>query len=167
MKKAFIVGVMGGGEADPELMKTAEELGAKIAESGWVLLNGGRNAGVMAASARGANRKGGLTIGILPDQDDRYAAPDIHIPIVTGMGNARNIINVLSSNVVVALPGGPGTFSEIALALKAGKPLILMGAFFAEIRNTSFFSLYDKTGKLVFADTPEDVIQKIKALCMA
>ena len=125
--RRIVVGVMGGGDgATAETCRLAGELGAAIALAGWVLLCGGRNAGVMDAAARGAAASGGLTIGILPDSNLERASPAIQIPILTGMGDARNQINVLSSQVVIALSGGAGTLSEIALALKAEKPVILL-----------------------------------------
>lgn len=126
-ERPLIVGVMGGAQVDEAAMEIAYRLGALIAGNGWVLLNGGRNQGVMAASAKGAAENGGLTIGILPDDNVAQASAHIRIPICTGMGSARNTINVLSSDVVVACPGGTGTLSEIALALKHGKPVITIG----------------------------------------
>jgi len=126
-KRPFIVGVMGGSQADEAVMRTAYRLGELIAGRGWILLNGGRNAGVMDASARGAAEHGGLTIGILPDATHHQASAYVRVPICTGMGSARNSINVLSSDVVVACPGGAGTLSEIALALKHGKTVITIG----------------------------------------
>ena len=122
-----VVGVMGGGIASEETLALAEELGREIASAGWVLLNGGRDAGVMAASARGAAEAGGLVVGVLPGEDRDGASPHLSVAVVTGMGEARNAINVLSSDVVVALPGGAGTLSEIALARKAERPLLLLG----------------------------------------
>lgn len=127
MKRKPVIGVMGGGVADAATTVLAEELGAAIAQEGWILLNGGRDAGVMAASARGAARAGGVVLGILPGRDHAGAAPDLTIAIPTGLGDARNAINVLASDVVIALPGGPGTLSEIALALKNERPLLLLG----------------------------------------
>lgn len=126
-QRAVVIGVMGGGRVTPAQEDQAYRLGALIAINGWVLLNGGRDAGIMAASARGAWEHGGLTIGILPDDNPGGCSPFIRIPILTGMGQARNVINVLSSHVVVACPGGAGTLGEIALALKAGRPVVLMG----------------------------------------
>ena len=122
-----VVGVMGGGTADERVLEMAEELGRLIAERGWVLLNGGRDAGVMAASAKGADEAGGLVVGVLPGADRTGATPHLGVAIVTGLGMARNAVNVLSSDVVIALPGGAGTLSEIALARKAGRPLVLLG----------------------------------------
>lgn len=125
-----MIGVMGGGAADtdPALLGTAYELGRLIARSGWVLLNGGRDTGVMDASARGAREAGGLTVGVLPDDHRGRASPYLDVEIVTGLGSARNNINVLSSDVVIACAGGAGTLSEMALALKARRPVIVLDA---------------------------------------
>ncbi|KUK54967.1 MAG: Rossmann fold nucleotide-binding protein [Atribacteria bacterium 34_128] len=124
--KKTIIGVMGGSQfISPEDEKYAYQIGAMIAQEGWILLNGGRASGVMEASARGAKDYGGMTIGILPTDEPHWASQYIDIPIVTGMGMARNVINILSSDIIVALPGKAGTISEIALALNYGKEVIL------------------------------------------
>jgi len=124
--RRFVVGVMGGGDVSGDISQLAYELGCSIAGNGWILLNGGRDSGVMRASAEGAKSKGGMTVGILPGHSGNEANPFIDIAIVTGMGAARNVINVLSSDVVIALPGEAGTLSEIALALKHGRSVILL-----------------------------------------
>lgn len=122
-----IVGVMGSGsDRDAALLRTARELGAAVAGAGWVLLNGGRSTGVMEASARGAAEAGGLVVGVLPDDDTRNASRHLDIAIRTGMGDARNVVNVLSSDVVITLSGGAGTLSEVALALNAGRTVIAL-----------------------------------------
>ena len=156
MNRRPIIGVMGGGHATPEDSHTGYRLGALIARAGWILLNGGRRAGIMHASAKGAKSQGGTTVGILPDETGNGASEYIDIPIRTGMGNARNCINVLSSDVVVACPGGAGTLSEIALALKTNTPVILLG-----FRPDDIFRPYIDRGLLHLADTPEAVIEKI------
>lgn len=125
-----VVGVMGAGEsASASDCALAERLGEEIARQGWVLLTGGRDCGVMAAANRGAKRvEGSLTIGILPGASGSVS-PDVDVAIFTGMGNARDAINVLSSQVVVSCgAGGPGTAAEVALALKSGRPVVLVGA---------------------------------------
>ncbi len=159
MQNPLIVGVMGGGTADPESARAAYRLGSLIAAQKWILLNGGRNAGIMAYSARGARENGGITVGILPDDNPDAASPFIQIPILTGMGNARNCINVLSSHVVVACPGGTGTISEIALALKSSRPVILMNFDVQEM-----FKRHLATELLFTAKTPEEVIATIKKI---
>lgn len=159
MEKPIIIGVMGGGNAASAIEKVAYELGRRIASEGWILLNGGRRSGVMEASARGAAENGGITVGILPDETTVDASNYIKIPIVTGMGNARNIINVLSSDIVVACSGGAGTVSEVALALKCRKTVILLNF---DVEKT--FADYRASGQLLCADTPEAVIRMIKNL---
>jgi uncharacterized protein (TIGR00725 family) len=127
-----VVGVMGAGEgASAAAMRLAEELGECISARGWVLLTGGRPAGVMAAASRGAARvEGHLVVGVLPDEgngNDRQNTADLDLALFTGMGKARNVINVLSADVVVVCGGGgPGTASEAAHALNGGRPLILL-----------------------------------------
>ncbi len=120
------VGVMGGAATDSVTANNARELGLLIAENGWVLISGGRPTGVMQASVTGAHEAGGLTVGVLYDEDRELAAEGLDIVLPTGMGAGRNIINVLSSDVVVACRGTGGTLSEIALALRYGRPVVLL-----------------------------------------
>lgn len=150
---------MGGGEdASPEDCMSAYRLGMLIASEGWVLLNGGRPAGIMEWSAKGAKENGGLTVGILPDENSCRASEYIDIVIATGMGAGRNYINVLSSDVVVALPGKAGTISEIALALKSRKKVILLNFNIGNL-----FDFYRDEGLLKSAGTPEEAVQVIKS----
>ena len=122
-----IIGVMGTGDAATASdRRLAFELGQLVAQQGWILLTGGRDVGVMDAASRGAKQADGLTIGILPSENDEGMSAAIDIPIFTGMGSARNNINVLTSNVIIACGMSAGTASEIALALKAEKPVILL-----------------------------------------
>ncbi len=102
----------------------AAEVGALAARHGWVVLTGG-GSGVMEAACRGAATAGGLTLAILPGARPCRAYPNrwVRIPIYTGAGNARNVFNVLSATLCVAIGGGPGTLSEVALALKSSTPV--------------------------------------------
>jgi hypothetical protein len=163
MKKPFdhrvIIGVMGGGTTKQSNEQMAYELGKHIAEQGWILLNGGRNCGVMDASAKGAKQNGGMTIGILPDSHIEQMSQWIDIPILTDMGMARNAINVLSSHVVVACSGGAGTLSEIALALKCNKTVIAMGW-----NPGTSFDIFADMGQLYMSSTPEETILKIQMI---
>ncbi|WP_163327934.1 TIGR00725 family protein [Desulfurobacterium thermolithotrophum] len=112
----------GGVQKGSELYKVAEEIGYLVAKRGYVLICGGLF-GVMEAGAKGAKKAGGLTIGILPEYDspsNQYI--DIRIP--TGMGQARNVLVVSSSDIVVAVGGSYGTLSEIGHALKLDKKVI-------------------------------------------
>lgn len=121
-----VIGVMGGTEADEATARLAWEAGRLIAEHGWVLLSGGRPGGVMQASVAGARAGGGLTLGILYGDDRDDAADGLDLVIPTGLGAARNVVNILASDVVVACRGTGGTLSEIALALRFGRPVVLL-----------------------------------------
>ncbi len=124
----MLIGVIGAGECDAFLAKKAERVGEEIAKRGGVLICGGLG-GVMEAAAKGAKSQGGLTIGILPTSNKKDANPYIDIAICTGMGHARNAIIALTSDVLIAVGGEYGTLSEIALGLKAGKPVISLGGW--------------------------------------
>ena len=139
-KTFTIIGVMGPGDDAPQpVLDTAEKLGRTIARAGYVLLTGGRDAGVMRAATKGAKAAGGLTIGILMGKDKSNMTPGVDIPIVTDLGSGRNNVNVLTSDVVIACGVGAGTASEISLAIKAGKQVILLhgsdesNAFFQQL----------------------------------
>lgn len=157
MTRKVVIGVMGPGDtATQEDCQTAFELGRQIALQGWVLLTGGRNAGVMDAASRGAAQEHGLTIGILPTDTEQGMSAAIAIPILTGMGNARNVINILSSHIIIACGMGSGTASEVAFALKTNKPVILLNADDTSYR---FFKGL-ATGSLCVAETPAAAIHQ-------
>ncbi|MEH2003754.1 TIGR00725 family protein [Nostoc sp.] len=125
--RKIIIGVMGRGEnATANDLENAYRLGQLIAKQGWILLTGGRNAGVMDAVSKGAKSADGLTIGILPSNNQDGISSWVDIAIFTDMGNARNNINVLTSHVIIVCGMGAGTASEVALALKANKQVILL-----------------------------------------
>ena len=163
MQRRKVIGVMGAGEgALAQDVATAEQLGELIAREGFVLLTGGRPAGIMAAANRGAKRvPSSITLGISPFRDPAHE-PDVglvDIHVFTGMGDGRNAINVLSSDVVVVCGrGGPGTASEAALALKSNRPLVMLCAS-PEAR--AFFSTL---GTVHFADTPDEALAFVRAL---
>ncbi|WP_094228234.1 TIGR00725 family protein [Methanolobus psychrotolerans] len=117
------IGVIGAGSCDANLRETAEEVGAEIALKGALLICGGLG-GVMEASAAGAKRKGGTTIGILPGDSRKSANAYIDIAIVTEMGHARNVIIARSADALIAVGGEYGTLSEIAHSLKMGKTVV-------------------------------------------
>jgi len=113
------------GESDPQtsLADLANELGRGIAQRHAILICGGLT-GVMEHAARGAQAAGGLTIGLLPGEDITEANAYIDVAIATGLGHGRNAILARTADGVVALGGGLGTLSEIALALRNGRPTI-------------------------------------------
>lgn len=153
-----IVGVMGPGEgATSEDTAAAYTLGQLIAEAGWIVLSGGRNSGVMDAVNKGAKAAGGLTIGILPSADLMNISEAVDIPILTDMGQARNNINILSSDVILACGMGPGTASEVALALKAQKTVIVLNC--PPVAQAFFESIAPK--HVLVARTPQGAIELV------
>lgn len=146
---------MGPGDGALESdITNAFELGKRIAQQGWILLSGGRKQGVMHAVSEGAKSAGGLTIGIIPTTDNNNTSDAVDIAIITGMGSARNNINVLSSDVVIACGMGAGTASEVALALKAKKQVILLTE---NQKSIDFFQTIGKD-KVHIATTSEEAI---------
>lgn len=127
-QKRPLIGVIGGATATPEEAAIAEAVGRYLAERGAVLICGGRG-GVMEAACRGAKSAGGLTIGILPGPAREEANPYVDIPIVTGLGEARNVIIVRTAHAVIAIGGSYGTLSEIAYALLFGTPVVALGTW--------------------------------------
>ncbi len=154
----YVVGVMGPAKARKRDVENARTLGELIARREWVLLTGGRNVGVMHAASQGAKKvPRSLTVGVLPTTKDKISKY-VDVAIITEMGSARNNICVLSSQVIVACGlGGSGTVSEVALALKAGKEVVLLGATPVEEK---FFTALG--GRLVSSvQTAEDAINVI------
>ncbi len=123
-----IIGVIGAGEAGADVLRTAEEVGRLIAGYGHILVCGGQG-GVMEAAAKGAKEAGGTTVGILPQADRLAANRFIDIPVATGFGEGRNVVIIRTADILIAVSGEYGTLSEIALALKAKKPVIGLGTW--------------------------------------
>jgi uncharacterized protein (TIGR00725 family) len=121
--KAIQIGVLGPAGADDTIAGFAERVGELIALGGATLVCGGLG-GAMEAAARGAFKAGGLTIGILPGPEPADANRYIKAVVATDMGHARNALVVRSSDAVIAIGGGYGTLSEIALAMKCGVPVV-------------------------------------------
>jgi len=150
-----LIGVMGPGEgAIPGDCRNAYELGRAIAGNAWVLVTGGRDVGVMDAANRGAREAGGLTVGVLPSSDLAGASSFVDIPIVTGIGEARNYINVLSCQLIFACGLSAGTASEICLALKAHRHVILVEP---RPETARFFESLDSARTHVAADTGQAI----------
>jgi uncharacterized protein (TIGR00725 family) len=120
-----LIGVIGAGSCSPEVEELAAEVGRELARRGAVLLCGGLG-GVMTAAARGAKEHGGLTLGILPGPSISSANVYIDIPIATNMGQARNAVLAQTAQALIAVAGGYGTLSEMALALKIGKTVVAL-----------------------------------------
>jgi uncharacterized protein (TIGR00725 family) len=120
---SLYVGVAGASRPGPGLLDQAELLGRRLAEAGAIVVCGG-GPGVMEAVCRGAQAAGGTTVGLLPGLDRAEGNPHLTISVPTGLGQGRNLLLVRSSNALVAVGGGYGTLSEIALALRTGTPVV-------------------------------------------
>lgn len=123
MKKRPVIAIIGGKIEAKAVLKEAEEAGRLIAEGGATLVTGGLN-GVMEAASKGAHFAGGLTVGILPQDNKQDANKYIDVPIATGLGIGRNFIIARAADALIAIGGGYGTLSEIAFGLQLGKPVI-------------------------------------------
>ncbi len=117
------ISVIGAGTCDKDTYAIAEHIGKLIAHKGAVLVTGGLG-GVMEAASKGAKETGGTVIGLLPGFSKKDANAYVTIPVITGLSHARNVIVVRSADAVIAVAGEYGTLSEIAIALKLGKPVI-------------------------------------------
>ncbi|TET26758.1 MAG: TIGR00725 family protein [Dehalococcoidia bacterium] len=121
-EKKFIA-VIGGSQCTQQEAELAEKVGRELARRGATVVCGGLG-GVMKAACKGASAEGGVTIGILPGESRLAANPYVQIPVVTGIGYARNIAVVKSAQAVIAIGGSYGTLSEIGHALQSGIPVV-------------------------------------------
>ena len=115
--------MVGAGDAGPDRQAAAEAVGRELARRGAVVVSGGLG-GVMEAACRGAREEGGTTLGILPGLDRGEANTHVEVAVATGLGEARNALVVRAADALIAVGGGHGTLSEIALALKGGKRVV-------------------------------------------
>jgi hypothetical protein len=125
-RRALQIAVAGGGVCDARAARLAADLGREVAAAGAILVCGGLG-GVMEAAASGAAAAGGTVVGILPGYEHASANPHCHVVVPTGLGHARNVLVAASGDALIALPGGPGTASEIALARVLGRPVVVLG----------------------------------------
>ncbi len=150
---------MGPGEnATPDENEMAYDLGREIAKQGWITLTGGRSFGIMDAALKGASEAGGLTMGILPGDNDKNSSDHAQIKIITSMGSGRNYISVLTSHLLVVLGMAAGTASEVALALKSKKKIILLNQDEITIRFFKNLGSYN----VLITKTVAETIQEIK-----
>jgi uncharacterized protein (TIGR00725 family) len=144
------IAVIGESICNEDIYRIAEELGRNIAAKGWTTLTGGLG-GVMEAACKGAKQAGGLTIGILPGFSKADANRFVDIPVVTAMSHARNVIIAYTADALIAVSGKYGTLSEIAVALKLGKPVIGI-------------KTWDTIQGIVRVESPEKAIEKVLEL---
>jgi uncharacterized protein (TIGR00725 family) len=150
-----VLGVIGPGEdATPRDVADAFEVAALAARRGWVVLTGGRDVGVMDAASRGARSAEGFSIGVLPDADARSASRTLDVGIVTGFGEMRDQVVVLSSDAIVVCGMSAGTAAETSIAIKSRRPVVLLRP---DLDVQAFFRRLGGDGVRV-ATTPEEAM---------
>ena len=153
MPRKLLIGVIGAGNsASEEGLRLAEEVGYLIARADAVLICGGLN-GVMQAASRGAKRGGGLTLGVLPTGNKGDANPYIDIPVATAMSTSRNLIIVRTADALIAINGSYGTLSEMAHAFDQGKPVFALHSWPLEKAGI-------EPGLFVPVDTPREAVDR-------
>ncbi len=155
-QRPLIIAVIGGSAPTAEEAVAAEAVGRALAVGGAILICGGRG-GVMEAACRGAKSASGLTIGILPGTNRSEANSYVDIPIVTGIGEARNAIITRTAQVVVAIGGSYGTLSEIGFALGFGVPVVGLGTW--EVRREGH-----PPAPIIYTATPDEAAARALAL---
>jgi len=153
------VAVCGPGVASDEETAAAREIGRLLAEGGAVVVCGGRG-GVMDAAARGAREGGGLSVGLLPDDDRAGAGQHLTVSLPTGLGETRNALVARSADALVAVGGEFGTLSEIAFALKLGKPVV-------GLRTWELAKDGESSDAIVRVETPKEAAARALALTSA
>ena len=148
----MLIGVIGGGKCSRKVARLAEEVGRELAERGATVICGGLG-GVMESVCKGAREAGGQTIGILPGNSPADANPYVDIPIVTGMGEMRNVVIIKSARAVIAIDGEYGTLSEIGHALKRGIPVIGLSTWALSKEGKA-------DGSIIIAENAKDAVQK-------
>lgn len=149
-QRSRVVSVIGAGECTPEQAQLAEEVGRLLAEEGVVLVCGGRS-GVMEAACRGAQQAGGITIGLLPGNNPSEGNQYLTVALPTGLGHARNALVAVAGMAVISIGGGPGTLSEIGLALKTGRRVITLKSWSMKDAN-------DEQAPVLVAQTPAEAV---------
>jgi uncharacterized protein (TIGR00725 family) len=146
------ISVIGGSKVDTDIYQLAYRVGREIARKEAVLICGGLT-GIMEAACKGAKKEGGLTIGILPTQNENDANEYVDIVIPTGMGYARNVSIILSAHAVIAINGSYGTLSEISYTLTYKKPIIGLKTWDAQ----PYYS--ENTPFIIRAETAEEAVR--------
>jgi uncharacterized protein (TIGR00725 family) len=152
INRKLTVSVIGESLASPKNYEIGYQVGKLLAKNNAVVVCGGLR-GVMEAVAKGAKEAGGLTVGIVPSTNREDANPYIDIPIVTGMGYARNVLVVRSGLAIIAIGGRYGTLSEIGHALDAGIPIVGLNTW-------SFNNEHINEDYIIRAQTPEEAVDK-------
>jgi uncharacterized protein (TIGR00725 family) len=143
--------VAGPGDCDEETAALAREVGYGLAKAGFTVVTGGEG-GAMEAASQGAREGGGMVVGVLPGSDRSRANVHADVTVVTGIGHARNLAVVASVDVLVAVGGGWGTLSEIALAGVVGRPVVVLAGW-------RIGHVQRLPGEIHYAERPEEAVE--------
>lgn len=161
-RRPLAIAVCAPNEAASEVLAIAEAIGAEIARAGCILVTGGLG-GAVEAACRGAKAQNGTTLGILPGYDHAAANPWVDHVICTGLGQARNTLVVATGNAVIAVGGGVDTLSELAIALRLGRPVVAIGewaaVFMEQIAAEALSGGSPVPGTLYLAETVETAVE--------
>lgn len=158
------ISVIGGADSNPETLELATKVGETIAKHNAVLICGGLG-GVMQAACKGAKANDGLTVGILPSNSKDDANPHIDIAIPTGLGYARNFLVAKASDAVIAIGGGAGTLSEMAIAWFSNRPIVSLagsGGWAEKLAGSKIDERRDD--RIYAADSPEEALEIISSI---
>ncbi len=159
--------VAGDSDAPAEACRAAEEVGALLARLGMVVVTGGRG-GAMEAACRGARRAGGIAVALLPGESAAEANPWCDVVVPTGLGHARNAVNVLAGDFLVALGASAGTLSEICLAWIHRKPVLTLRGLGGWAERLAATPLDARGGsRIVVCDDLDHLRREIEALLRA
>ena len=162
MKKLQIL-IIGNNEngCTPELEKIAYDTGSEVAKSDSILITGGLG-GVMKAASKGAKESGGLTVGIIPQNDKSEANEFCDVVIPSGMGLMRDFLNALSADGVIAIGGGSGTLSEICAAYMYSKPIVVLkNSGGTSSKFSGQYLDHRENVKIIGVETPKDAVKII------
>lgn len=163
MAKRRQILVIGNNEngCTPELERLAYDVGVEIAKSDSVLITGGLG-GVMKAASKGARDTGGLTVGIIPQDNSSFANEYCDVVIPSGLGLSRDFLNALSADGVIVVGGGSGTLSEMCAAYMHKKPIVtLKNSGGTATKFADQYLDHRQNVKIVGVDTPQDAVRYI------
>ncbi len=156
-----IVSVIGGSEIDKATEQKAFEIGKLLAQNHYAIVCGGLE-GVMTAVCKGAKAEGGFTIGIIPHKEKTAANKFIDIAIPVPFSQARNVVVVLSGDIVVAIGGKAGTLNELSLAWIYGKKIIALSSVEGWSSMLAGKSVDDRRNDVIYgATTPKEIIERV------
>jgi uncharacterized protein (TIGR00725 family) len=155
------ISVIGSSEADKATLELAENIGQEIARRGVVLVCGGLG-GVMEAACRGAKKRNGMTVGLLPSDNKKDANQFVDVVIPTGFGHARNFLVARTGDAIIAIGGQAGTLSEMAIGWFSQKPVVAMARSGGWAERLAGSKIDDKREDKVYsADTPEQAVDTV------